>query len=140
MYERSGDGELKTVAYLRNDRSNRFLPMLYDTLSSREKRPRATNWEQGKFGKKQRNREIRSREREKERVVKQEGKSERAKLPFQEASKVTTIRCVNVSVRKRVMHRAMYRTLLNTNKNCISNILKFRGFFNLRSKLRTLQL
>lgn len=27
-----GDGELKTVTYLRNDRSNCFLPMLYDTL------------------------------------------------------------------------------------------------------------
>lgn len=57
MYARPGDGELKTVEYLRNDPSNCFLPMVH---------------EQERFGKKQRNREMKSREkgREKEKVVK----------------------------------------------------------------------
>ena len=67
MYARPGDGELKTVAYLRNDRSSCFLLMVYDTFSSREKRPRATNGEQGRFGKKQRNQETRPTERKRER-------------------------------------------------------------------------
>lgn len=78
-------GELKTVVYLRNDRSNYFfLPMLYDTFFL-AKKELAWMGEEG-LAKKQRNRA--------ERGMRRTAESERGKLKRQviasEVEKVTT--------------------------------------------------
>lgn len=96
MYAYSGDGELKSVAYLRNDRSNCFLPYALRYFPLIRKAIVAGVW-QGTQGKGKRGRK-RKAEREREGKLK-------SQVTAWKVAKLGTIRCRSMPIYNRVEPR-----------------------------------